>query len=145
LTVPLKVRGRATGVLIFATSESGRRLTDAHIGTFDELARLTALALDNARLYAEAQSAIRAREEFLGTASHELKSPLTALRLQLQMLRRRLREDGSMEKIADGLQQAQAQSGRLAHLVSDLLDVTRLSTGRLSLAREEVDLREVVH
>ncbi len=92
---------------------------------------------------AAAENAVRLRDEFLTIASHELKTPLTSLNLQLQSLLRGAR------KAADGpltarLDKAQRQIQKLARLMDDLLDVSRLTTGRLVLQVEEVDLVQVV-
>ncbi len=94
----------------------------------------------------QAKEAIRLRDEFLSIASHELKTPLTALQLQLQSLTRKLTDsDASIRRKAD---QAIAGASRLAHLVDELLDVSRISTGRLSLNLQQCDLvacaREVI-
>jgi PAS domain S-box-containing protein len=93
---------------------------------------------------AAAENAVRLRDEFLTIASHELKTPLTSLNLQLQSLLRGARkaEDGPL---AGRLDKAQRQIQKLARLMDDLLDVSRLTTGRVRLLLEEVDLVQVVH
>lgn len=96
---------------------------------------------EEARLrLAQAKEAIRLRDEFLSIASHELKTPLTALQLQLQTLARRLAPsaEGAMVKV----DRAVAGARRLATLVDELLDVSRISTGRLSLTPEGFDLAQ---
>lgn len=96
------------------------------------------------RLYQRAEEAILARDEFLSIASHELKTPLTALKLQLASMRRAMLKDPTLEKLAPKLDGANQQTERLERLVDDLLDITRIRLGRLSLNREEIDLAEVV-
>jgi PAS domain S-box-containing protein len=87
---------------------------------------------------AQSQEAIRLRDEFLSIAAHELKTPVTALQLQLQGLRR---EMASLEpKHEARLERALRSTGRLSHLVETLLDVSRISTGRLTLHPERIDL-----
>jgi signal transduction histidine kinase len=82
----------------------------------------------------QAQEAVRLRDEFLSIAAHELRTPLTALLLQLQSLEKATAfREGSA---APPLRSAR----RLAGLVEMLLDVSRIATGRLELAKEEVDL-----
>ena len=88
---------------------------------------------------AEAQAALRLRDEFLSIASHELKTPLTALQLQLQGLLDRLSED---EALALKAEKARRAGERLADLVETLLDVSRIATGRLRLNPEQFDLVE---
>ena len=64
------------------------------------------MALDNARLYAEAQGAVRIRDEFLSLASHELRTPLTPLQLDLDLLMRVFRDTGVDPKLATRLETA---------------------------------------
>jgi signal transduction histidine kinase len=89
---------------------------------------------------ARAHEAIRLRDEFLSIASHELRTPLTALQLQIQRLRKLPGDD----KTATGLARADRSTLRLGELVETLLDVARISTGRFTLSREEIDLADAV-
>ncbi len=95
---------------------------------------------------AERRAAIRARDEFISIASHELKTPLTALKLRLgsalRVTRRLLEGDGAagqVEKLSRALVAADGTTDRLDALVDDLLDVSRLTAGRLALRIEPVD------
>jgi PAS domain S-box-containing protein len=91
---------------------------------------------------AQAQEAIRLRDEFLSIVSHELKTPLAALQLQLENLRQRTRErDGDLSPRIDKI----VRSGdRLGDLIESLLDVSRIATGKLALNRERFDLAEAL-
>jgi PAS domain S-box-containing protein len=88
---------------------------------------------------AEAQAALRLRDEFLSIASHELKTPLTALQLQVQGLLDRVAGDETLIRKAD---KARRAGERLADLIETLLDVSRIATGRLRLNAERFDLAE---
>lgn len=100
---------------------------------------------ERARLLGELRAAVQARDEFLSIASHELRTPVTSLQLQLQLLlRHRAKGVEAEEESERRLGAAVYQSERLAALIETLLDVSRLSAGRLELARSEVDLAEVV-
>jgi PAS domain S-box-containing protein len=101
------------------------------------VADLRAAAAENARLYLEAQRAIELRDEFLSIASHELRTPITPVVLQLQMLGRSL---GPGDRLRATVAACEAQMKRLAKLVDTLLDVSRISGGPITLNREEVDL-----
>ena len=147
VSVPLVSRGAAIGALTL-----GRR-PGVDAGLFSEemaleLARRVALAADNARLYEEAQEAIRLRDEFLSVASHELRTPLTPLNLKLGMLRRVAEQSGAgtlpAEQVASDIGVAARHVQRLTNLVDHLLDVTRIRAGKLQLHLEVVDLAEVV-
>ncbi|WNG61503.1 histidine kinase [Archangium gephyra] len=95
------------------------------------------------------ERAVQSRDEFLSVASHELNTPLTSLKLQVQSLTRTLaRGDGaslSREKVTSIIDRTDRQLRRLSRLVSDLLDVSRIHAHKLTLEREHMDLRELVH
>ena len=95
------------------------------------------------RLYREAQEAARVREDFLAMAGHELRTPLTTLQFHFHTLRRRLAA-GEPERASDVVERARAQLERLVRLTEEILDVTRITSGRLALERDETDLAEVV-
>jgi PAS domain S-box-containing protein len=146
IVVPLVARGRIFGAISLVYAESERRHGEPEVQLAADLGRRAALAVDNARLYRDAQAAIQLRDEFLSVASHELKTPLTPLQLKLQLLRREAEgaEHVSRERVLRNVEGAEAQVRRLRDLIDDLLDVSRLSQGRLSLTLEQVDLADVV-
>ncbi|RYZ41826.1 MAG: GAF domain-containing protein [Myxococcaceae bacterium] len=145
LCVPLRVRGHTLGALTFVTA---KRAYDAQdLALAQELARRAALALDNASLYRDARQAIRLREEFLSIASHELKTPISALVLQVQSLMAGLARSGAQfdpERLRRGLERVDRQVKRQTLLVNDLLDVSRLSAGKLELVLEPLELGALV-
>jgi len=104
--------------------------------------------LERELLYREAVDAIRARDEFLSVASHELRTPLSALQLQIQMLlqppRRSPQAILSREQMKPKLEMAYKQIQRLTGLIEELMDVSRITAGRLRLELEEIDLSAVV-
>lgn len=108
-----------------------------------ELSRMRRELFRHEALEAGLREAVQARDEFLSVASHELKTPLTRFRLQLELVERGLSEE-SRARVGARLETA-AQSVRgLASLVETLLDVSRINTGQLQLHLREVDLRELV-
>ncbi|MCO5167967.1 MAG: ATP-binding protein [Planctomycetes bacterium] len=145
VSLPVALRGRAYGALTLAREGAAGPFDDEELALAEEVARRAGLALDNARLYREAQEAIRARDEFLQVASHELKTPLTPLLLQLDSLALALRKaNGLGERLSSKVDVATRQTVRLNRLVDSLLDVSRITGGRLELLPEEVDLAAVV-
>lgn len=106
-------------------------------------------AAELARLNEELRGAVRSRDEFLSMASHELRTPLSTLELQLEVLLR-LAESSpdttlGADRVARSLGLARKQLTRLEQLVSEMLDLSRLSAGRLELEPTEgVDLRSIV-
>lgn len=145
LLFPLAVRGQIHGAINFVIADPARSYSDEDVTFAAEVARRGALAIENARLYREAQDAITLRDQFLSVAAHELKTPLTALLGNAQLLQRRTaqspvigaREQRNLEVV---VQQAQ----RLNALVSALLDLSRLETGQLSIRKEPIDLCALV-
>ncbi|PTL83341.1 PAS domain-containing protein [Vitiosangium sp. GDMCC 1.1324] len=136
--VPLKdAEGRLAGTLGLAVDVTQReRESRWRAQLFEEA--------EEAR--AEAERAVRVRDEFLTIASHELKTPLTSLGLQLQTLLKRARQGGRPEdaETEQRLEKAQRQVQKLARMMDDLLDVSRVAEGRLRLELSDVDLVQVV-
>jgi len=141
MIVPLSARGRTLGTLSFVQAESGRHYVPSDLILAQQLADRAALAIDNARLYQEAQDALRARAEFLSIASHELKTPLTAVQGQAQLMAR-YAAHGQLERgrLLTSTDRLLAGVRRLNLLVNDLLDATRLQTGQLTLRPQPVDV-----
>jgi len=144
LVVPLRVRERVIGTLGVASEQPETTISQDDETFVQELADRAALAIENARLHREAQDAVRAREQFLSIASHELKTPLTSVKASAQLLDRRLRGAAvDPTRVMPLVNSLQAEIGRLETLVTDLLDATRIQQGRLELRRELVDLSEL--
>ncbi len=99
----------------------------------------------SAQLYRQAQDEVRERDEFLSVASHELRTPVTALQLQLQMLNRVAQRAGTPlpDALLDKMEALERQTRRITLLVNELLDVSRMRLGRLELKLEDMDLAEV--
>jgi signal transduction histidine kinase len=110
-----------------------------------DLARRAAVAIENAQIHYQALEAVRLRDEFLSVASHELNTPMAALMLSLEGLGT---PEPDLQLDQKGMVQvaklAERQGKRLTKLITDLLDVTRLTRGPLALDREEVDLSNLV-
>jgi PAS domain S-box-containing protein len=147
LCVPLLHTGRLLGVLNLAFTAPGRTYTSEDVCLAGELAQRAAVAVDNARLYAEARRAILLRDEFLSIASHELRTPLTPLQLSLGKLHREAARapDGavSTERLEAMLAVTERQVSRLRHLVEDLLDVSRIESAQLAPVLRQVSLVEL--
>jgi signal transduction histidine kinase len=129
-------------VLALAFPEA-RRFPQAAREFLEALAQQASMALERAQLYAQTQEAVRLRDVFLSIASHELNTPLTALKLQLASAKRAASEAGPSERVQERLGAAERQVDRLGHLVRELLDVSRLAEGRLRLEPAPMDLREL--
>jgi PAS domain S-box-containing protein len=148
LCVPLKARGDTFGAITFVSVTPGRNYGAVDLALAEELARRAGLAVDNARLFRKAQEALTARDEFLSMASHDLRSPLTSLRLQLQAVRKDMQPGGegprAPDKLAARVEAMVRQTDRMLHMMDALLDITQMSAGRLELRRQKLDLVELV-
>lgn len=162
MCVPLKARGKIIGIITLISSESGKRYNEKDLTIAEDLAKRAALAVDNASLFAEQvtarqeieslvtklKDALAARDEFLSIASHELKTPITALKLQLQLAQRNVKANADpsaiIHQLAKILDTSTRQVDRLTCLVEDLLDVARVRAGKFQLSPTEVRVVDLV-
>jgi signal transduction histidine kinase len=142
VVAPMLAHGRLLGTLAFIATRPGRRHDERDLHFVEELARRSALALENARLYEAAQQAIQARNDLLGIVAHDLRNPLNNILMQSEMLRRRGQEpERRSQKTVDVIRRS---AGRMNRLIQDLLDVTRVEAGCLSLSRDQVSAAQLV-
>ena len=169
MIVPLIARNRTLGTITLLTAESGRVYDQTDLALAEDLAHRIALAVDNARLYREAQTAViaredalglrdellerehaarqeaesanRAKDEFLATVSHELRTPLNAILGWAHMLRANQLDQPTQSRALETIERnAKSQ----AQLIEDILDVSRIVTGKLRLDVRPVELDAVV-
>jgi PAS domain S-box-containing protein len=141
MCVPLAVRGTTVGAVTFATAESGRRFDATDLAVAEDLAHRAGIAMENARLYSEAREADRRKDEFLAMLAHELRNPLAPIRNSLHILKQPGAE-GSVGPRAREMMERQVQ--HMSRMVEDLLDVSRITRGKIELRTEAVDLAAVV-
>jgi len=140
LAVPLIVQARITGAL-FVGRLAGQRFSDDDVRLVTAFANQAAVAMQNAELYGAAQRANRAKDEFLAMLGHELRNPLGAITGAIGVLKAL----GSQEPtVARARAVIERQGQHLSRLVDDLLDVARVTTGKVELNRRTVDLGELV-
>ena len=148
MMAPLEHRRHVFGHITLMRDAGGAPYTEEDETLLEDLAHRAAQAIENARLYGEAQAAVAVRDEFLSIASHELRTPLTALRLALENMRRVSTRE-AIERLPPQyvervLSTAERQGQRLEKLVAALLDVSRIHMGRLELDVEDVELGATV-
>ena len=135
VAVPLKASGKIIGAMSVYMSESDRRYEQQDVAHLEELARRAALAVENARLFQEAEQATAARDQMLGVVAHDLRNPLHTILTASEMLGEGL-EEGTPSKRQVAMVNRAGE--RMNRLIQDLLDVQRVEGGHL-----EIDLRPV--
>ena len=141
MAAPLQEReGSTIGVLLLAEKANAEFTTDDQ-AVLTQFAQMASASLQNARLYREAQEANRAKDDFLATLAHELRTPMTGILGWVQMLK----ADHSMDDDAGlAIQMIESSTRVQARLVEDLLDVSRIIAGKLRVDRSPVELAPVV-
>ena len=144
LSVPLRGRKGVIGALSLVRGLPGRRYDETESVRGAGARPRAGLAVENARLYVAAREAVVARDDFLAIAAHELRTPLSTLSLQLQILAA-ARGPALVDAVAAGkLERAMTQTRRLASLIDSLLEVSRITAGKLTLHREPTNLSAIV-
>ena len=139
MLVPLGRGNEVYGVLTFVLARGDRAYGEEDLDFAQELGRRAAYAIENARLYRQAQEASRAKDEFLAALSHELRTPLNAILGWASILR--ARPEGQIERGLDVIyRNAKVQT----QLVEDLLDASRIVSGRMSIDLKDVPLRPII-
>jgi signal transduction histidine kinase len=147
LVVPLRARSQVLGVISLVAAESGRRYGPDDLSTAQELADRAALAIDNARLYREAQEAVNVREQLLAVVAHDLRNPLTAIKATADLLQRQALA-GRLDpgRLIDRLMTISQAAAAMAAQLGELLDAARLRAGQpLALDLRPTDLVALVH
>jgi PAS domain S-box-containing protein len=155
LILPLRTRREMLGALVIAANDPERRMTDDKLPLAEELAERAALAIENAKLYTEQVEArrkvedlSRLKDEFLSIASHELRTPVTSIKGYTQLAKTLIREN-DLPTSEEYLDIALDQIDRMSRLILELLDVSRIETGRLEIRHEPIKwvqfVRGLVH
>jgi PAS domain S-box-containing protein len=150
LTVPLVARGHVIGAMSLVSAESGRKYGDAELALAQELATRAALAIDNAALYGaavharqEAETANRAKGDFLATMSHELRTPLNAIGGYAQLIEMGVHGPVTAEQ-QEALWRVQKSQRHLLSLINDVLNFAKLEAGRVTYDIERVPVRDLL-
>jgi signal transduction histidine kinase/DNA-binding response OmpR family regulator len=139
--LPLLARGRTLGALTLAQRGAERHFGPSDLALAEDLAGRAAVALDNARLYREVQEADQHKNEFLAMLAHELRNPLAPIRNAVQILQT---DTANARQIRWAREVIGRQVQQMVRMVDDLLDVSRITRGKIDLQREPVDMAAVV-
>lgn len=150
IALPMQARGKTLGVLTIASGKDNY-YNEKKLNLGIELARRTAVAIENIFLYRHAQEAIKIRENFISVASHELRTPLSTLKLQLQLIIRYIQKKevsyiGNKGKEVERLMHASdSQINKLTSLIEAMLNISHLSKEKkIRLQKEDIDLKKLV-
>lgn len=138
LGLPLIARGKLIGVLSLLYSDSGRRFSADDIPFAELIASRCAVSADNARLFTEAQDAIRAREEVLAVVSHDLKNPIACIDLSAQILGRQLK---GPDPLLDQVRRIRHTGAQMLRLVQNLLNYGRMQSGKFTVSVARMRLK----
>src|SRR5437870_8755505 len=155
LILPLRTRREMLGALVIAANDPERRMTDDKLPLAEILTERASLAVENAKLFTEQVDArrkvedlSRLKDEFLSIASHELRTPVTSIKGYTQLAKTLVREN-DLATSEEYLEIALDQIDRMSRLILELLDVSRIETGRLEIRHEPIDwsafVRDLVH
>ena len=149
IAIPLIIHGKIIGALNLLMTSHRKKYDQTDISVATELSRHAAIAIDNAKLFKNTQDALKLRDDFISTASHELRTPITSLNLQIEVLNdlfKNIRENSAeTDLIKKFLNRTHGQLDRLNRLVEDMLDISRIRMGKLSFNPRNVDLTELVN
>jgi PAS domain S-box-containing protein len=141
MCVPLVSASSTFGAMTFAFAESGRQYTDRDLAFAQDVATRAALAVENAFAYRRANEANRLKDEFLATLSHELRTPLNAILGYAQMLKLGVL-NGERQSNAIAVLTRNAEA--LRQIIDDVLDVSRITAGRLRMNVRPVELDDIL-
>jgi signal transduction histidine kinase len=161
--LPLIAQNRALGIITIQSFQK-HAYTDYHLSILQNLAAYTTVALENARLFAEAQQARAAAEEaneakssFLSTVSHELRTPLTSVLGFAKIIKKRLDEkifpllkiednktQRTVDQVAENLKVVVAEGERLTTLINNVLDLAKIEAGKIEWHMENVGVADII-
>jgi PAS domain S-box-containing protein len=142
ICVPLRSRARTLGALTFVTAESGRVYDATDLAAAEDLAHRTVIAIENARLLSALKESDRRKDEFLAILAHELRNPLAPIRNAVQIYRAKGLSVPELQWATDVIDR---QIHQMTRLVDDLLDVSRITKGKIELRKQRVELAAVVN
>ncbi len=144
VVAPLMTRESVLGALSFISYGSRKSYVSEDVALASDVARRSALALENARLYQEAQRATQARDDVLALVSHDLRSPLGTVQMSASFLLELLEEPGSTPPFQQQLKIIQRAVTRADRLIGDLLDVSRIDSGSLEVEHEPLEASQLL-
>jgi signal transduction histidine kinase len=144
ISVVLSTRGRVLGAITFFT-DAGRSLSADDVVMAEDLARRAATAIDNARLYEQAQRAVRVRDDMLAIVTHDLRTPLSAIVTAAAMQVVTAPQDENGAKIRQRAESIQRAAEHMNRLIRDLTDIGQIDAGQFAIERKPEDPATLAH
>ncbi|MGH7204534.1 MAG: ATP-binding protein [Candidatus Levyibacteriota bacterium] len=135
IVAPLCREGRCIGGITFVTTETKRHFTEADLRMAEELANRASIALENAGLYQASQDAIMLRDNFISVASHELKTPITSVKIFTQVMQEHSKQIGDL-KALNNLTKMNKQLDKMTELIYNMLNISKIQAGRLEFSQK---------
>lgn len=144
LIVPLTRQGTPIGAITFVSTDSKRQYNEADLAMAEELAARASLAIENAWLYKGSKDAITLRDDFISVASHELKTPITSVKIFTQVLQHHSEQIGDKKAVIQ-LTKMDKQIDKLTELIYNLLDISKIQAGRMQFEEKLFDFDTMIH
>jgi signal transduction histidine kinase len=143
MLIPIIISNETVGVITFISSSPKYQYDQSDVYVAEEVASRAALAIQNSKLYSNSLEAVRLRDDFISIASHELKTPVTSLKMHTQLLQKMM--SPNIDPVfSAALKKMDSQINKLTDLITDLLDVSRIQQGKLQFKEEPFNLNETV-
>lgn len=143
MVVPIFSQNTPIGAITFVTTETRRNYNSADLLMAQELATRASVAIENARLFKGSQEAITLRDDFISVASHELKTPVTSVKMFTQVLKKHSEQIGDVKAVSH-LSKMDKQINKLTELIYDLLNISKIQAGRMEFREEVFDFDKAV-
>jgi signal transduction histidine kinase len=140
IAVPLKIRERIIGVMGLVNCDSARQYTHRDVQLAESLSERVSTAVDNSRLFHAVKESSRQKDEFLAMLAHELRNPLAAIRYAVA-----LGQMSNGDSTTELFEIIDRQTHSLAHLIDDLLDVSRISGNKVTLRKEQIEVATIIN
>jgi PAS domain S-box-containing protein len=138
IVAPLCLEEKCIGGITFVRAETKRQFTHADLTMVEELANRASLALENAGLYKASQDAVALRDDFISVASHELKTPITSVKIFTEVLQQHSKQIGDV-KAVNHLTKMNKQLDKLTELIYNMLNISKIQAGRLEFNEKKFD------
>lgn len=139
MIVPILARDKPVGAITFVTAETDHHYSQADLLMAEELGTRASVAIENATLYKGSKEAISLRDEFISVASHELKTPVTSVKMFTQVLKKHSEQIGDTKAVSH-LSRMDKQINKLTELIYDLLNISKIQAGKMEFKQKVFEL-----